>query len=228
MTQPLFSLLHPTVRPKAWSMAAVNWFKNCDNPDAVEYVLVPERTDEFTESDDLRQYLPFKNAVIGFNQFPASTVGGSNYAASLASGKIFITLADDFYSTPHWDTIILGLLEGKLDQEVVVWPDTGISGFDDHFISLPILTKAYYDRVGYLFWHEYSSYYADADFTEEAVKNGVEIIRARDTLKLHHVRGGLDQSFPFDTDHHYLKHAGPAGVADGNLYGRRHSERESR
>ena len=228
MTEPLFSLLHPTVRPNAWRMAADNWLKNCDHPDAVEYVLVPEQS-----AFALKPLLDAGPSGFGYtkteyNGFAASTVGGSNYAASLASGKIFITLADDFYSTPHWDTIILGLLDGKLDQEVVVWPDTGIGGFDDHFISLPILTKAYYDRVGYLFWHEYSSYYADADFTEEAVKNGVEIIKARDTLKLHHVRGGLDQSFPFDTDHHYLKHAGPAGVADGNLYGRRHSERESR
>jgi hypothetical protein len=212
-------------------MAADNWFTNADHPETVEYVLVPEKSafpEDMDDWDFFAAMPSFGYKTVDFNQQAASTVGGSNHAAAVARGKVFITLADDFYSTPHWDTIILGLLDGKLDQEVVVWPDTGIGGFDDHFISLPILTKAYYDRVGYLFWHEYSSYYADADFTEEAAKNGVEIIRARDTLKLHHVRGGLDQSFPFDTDHHYLKHAGPAGVADGNLYGRRHSERESR
>lgn len=227
MTEPLFSLLHPTVRPHAWKMAAENWFKNADHPENVEYVIVPERS-AFTAKADHEPFSelpPFGRITIEYNQFAASTVGGSNYAAKIATGKVLVTLADDFYSSPHWDTDILKLLDGKLDQEVVIWPDTGISGFDDHFISLPILTRAYYNRVGYLFWPEYSSYYADADFTEEAVANGVEIIKARDTLKLHHVRGGLDQSFPFDTDHHYLKHGGPAGVADGNLYGRRHQAR---
>jgi hypothetical protein len=223
MSEPIFSLLHPTVRPKAWAGAAVNWFKNADHPENVEYVLVPEKTDEFTESDNLRQWLPFENAILAYNQFPASTVGGSNYAASLATGKVLITLADDFYSAPHWDTNLLKLLDGKLDQEVVVWPDTGIPSFDDHFISLPILTRAYYEKIGYLFWHEYTSYYADADFTGQAIAQGVEIIRARDVLKFRHIRGGIDQSFPFDTDHHYQKNGGAAGEAGGKLYGRRSS-----
>jgi hypothetical protein len=219
MTEPLISLLHPTVRPKSWKAAADNWFQNCDRPEFVEYVLVPELKQHREFPAPLP--VPFEHKSFGYNEYAASTVGGSNYAAKISHGKILILVADDFFSAPHWDTNILNLLNGKLDQEVVIWPDTGIPSFDDHFISLPILTRAYYERIGYLFWPEYTSFYADADFTGMAKANKVEVINARGVLKFKHVRGGLDQSFPFHSDPAYKKNGGEVGEAGGKLFGRR-------
>ena len=219
MSEPLISLLHPTVRPKAWKVTANNWLQSCDHPENVEYVLVPERV-QFPNLNDLKT--PFERQVIAYNENRASTVGGSNYAAQVSHGKILFVIADDFYSAPHWDTDLLRLLNGKLDQEAVVWASTGISNFDENFISLPILTRPYYQRLGnYVFWPEYTSYYADVEFHEVAKLNKVEMIDARNILKFSHIRGGIDGSYPFHTDEHYIKNGGPEGVACGTLFGKR-------
>ena len=196
MSELLISILHPTVRPSAWKTSADNWFRNCDRPENVEYVLVTEKA-EFPSLDNLG--IPFQNQIAAHNQNSATAIGGFNYAAQISHGKVMITTGDDFYSAPHWDTDLLKVLEGKLDQEVVVQANTDIPGFDDNFISLPILTRAYLLRCGnYIFWPEYTSYYADVEFTEVAKLNGVEIINARNVLRFRHIRGGLDGSFQYD------------------------------
>lgn len=218
--EPIISLLHPTVRPTEWKKTADQWYKNCDQPDRVEYVLCVERAD----FPNTVGQIPFKYNKAVYNEYAASTVGGSNFAAHRSTGKVMVVLADDFYSAPHWDTDILKLLEGKLDQEAVIWPHTGISGFDESFISLPILTRKYYMRKGnYIFWPEYTSYYADVEFSRVATLDGVEVIDARKTLMLRHIRGGIDNAFPFHSDPNYKKHA-LTGEFCGTLFTKRERE----
>ena len=220
MPELLFSLLHPTVRTNAWKDAADQWLRRCDHPEFVEYVLVPERAN----FANLNLNVPFANKVVEYNQYAATTVGGSNYAAAISHGKVLILAADDFFPAPHWDTSILDLLRGKLDQEAVVWVGTGIQSFDNPddgggFMSFPIMTRAYYKRKGYMFWPEYTSYYADADFTRTAqADKAVEVIDARNIVQFKHVRGGLRGHYVNDA--HYLKHGKNADFS-GNLYSQR-------
>lgn len=217
--QPIISILHPTVRPVIWRDAADLWFQYCSRKEDVEYVTVTEKK----YFPDLRYaQSAFVNSVARYNEEAATTVGGYNYAARIATGKIFVTVADDFYPCQNWDVAILDLLQGKLDKEVVVWVGTQKPDFDSGFISLPILTRAYYERSKYIFWPEYSSYYADVDFTEMAKLYGAEIIDARETIQFNHKQGGRHGDFRHDE--HYLKHGGPAGVADGILFGKRQGQ----
>lgn len=216
MPDLLISLLHPTVRPEFWRYIALEWQRTCDRPEFVEYVLVPER--KFFPGLPNAASTLFQHSVIQFNEEAASTVGGYNFAARISHGKVLVTIADDFYPAKHWDTDILDLLRDKMNQEIVIQVDTGMPQFDDHFIPLPILTRKYYERSNYIFWPEYTSYYADADFTGMAKAEKIEIINARDTLKFRHVQGGRGGQFSNDK---YYKRNGTNAEFSGNLYNKR-------
>ena len=212
MSEPLISLLHPTIRPYAWKAAAQDWHRNCDHPENVEYVLVTEK-ERFPSLADLG--IPFEHQVAEHNKKEATLVQAFNYASEICHGKVLVTIADDFFSAPHWDTSLLNLLNGKLDNEAVVWANTDMISLDSHTIVFPILTRAYFERSGrYIFWPEYTAYYSDLEFHDVAKLNGVEIIDARNTLRFRHVRGG---------DEDYKKNAA-TGPASGALYHKRKAE----
>lgn len=211
----MISLLHTTVRPNAWKTAADNWFQNCDHSGNVEYVLVPEKK-QFPSLSNLG--VPFEHQVVEYNGNNQTPVGGYNFAAQISHGEVLVLVADDFYSAPHWDTNLLNLLNGKLDQEVAVWANTNMPSFDPYFISFPIITRPYYKRYGYLFCPEYTSCYADVEFYEVTELDKIEIIDARNVLMFQHLRGGIGGAFRDDED--YMKHGGP-GDRSGDLYSKR-------
>jgi len=111
-------------------------------------------------------------------------VDAFNQAAALSTGKVLVVIADDFFPFPNWDTALLDVLGYKSDQPAVVWASTQGSN-DAHFIVHPILTRAYYERYGYIFWHEYEAWYADNEFSDVAHRDGV-VIDARQRLRFDH------------------------------------------
>lgn len=58
-----------------------------------------------------------------------------------------------------------------LDSMLKHYPDTdGVLWFNDGFVgkelnTLPIVGKKYYDRFGYIYYHEYKSFFCDGEFT---------------------------------------------------------------
>ena len=177
---PTFSLLHPSARPKQWFAPCTTWYLDADNPDDVEYVFVPEPKD----FKDVPITIPFKHKQIVWNTGRACLVDGFNNAAKAATGKVLIGCADDFFPFPHWDTKLKQVLEGKMDDEVVVWPSTGCPN-DANFIVHPICTRKYYEKRGYWFWHEYWGWWADNEFNDVAVLDGV-VLDARKELPFEH------------------------------------------
>jgi hypothetical protein len=173
------SLLHTTIRPQKWVLACQAWYDCCDKPDRVEYVLTPEKTDA-----EWFFAIPFKHHVIEWNNGRPCAVDGFNYAAKLSHGQVLVIVADDFFPPPHWDSQLLGVLGRKASKEAVVWVSTKGEN-DSRFITLPILTRKYYERYGYVLWPEYQSWYSDCEFTEVAQRDGV-IIDARKTLNFDH------------------------------------------
>jgi len=161
---PTFSLCHTTARlPDGWRAAAQAWHDAADNPGDIEHVLV---TDESISAAPI-----FADTKFGVNRGRKCAVDGWNKSAELSTGKFLITLADDWFPCPHWDTEFLKMIP-DLDGEHVLEVDTG----GNHgLLTFSLLTRAYYKKFGYLFWPEYLGMYADNEFTIVARRDGVVI-----------------------------------------------------
>jgi hypothetical protein len=162
---PLFSLCHPTLRfPDGWRKACQEWYDLADNPEDCEYILCTEQTVELQRSN-----VPWKHFKKISNHNRHTAVTAFNTAGAVATGKVLITLADDWFPTPHWDTELLKLLP-DLSAEAAVWVSTG---GDNSIMTFNIVTRAYYERYNRMFYPEYWGMYADNDFTDVARRDGV-------------------------------------------------------
>lgn len=173
--QPTISLCHTTARlPDGWRKAAQAWFDNCDHPENVEHIIA---TDEpFSPGA-----LPFADTKLVLNKGRHSAVDGWNTSAQHSTGKFLITVADDWFPCPHWDTELLKRIP-DLDGEHVLEVNTG---GDEGILTFSLLTRKYYDRYGYLFNPRFVGMYADLWFTDVARRDRV-VIDCRD-LYFEHV-----------------------------------------
>jgi hypothetical protein len=159
------------------------WFKKCDHPESVEYVLAIEPA-EFPEPP---VDSPFPNTKVVRNTKTPCLVSGFNTAGEASTGNPLVAIADDLFPCPHWDTILAEVLEGREDTEAVVWAHNGsFWGRDskDEIVH-PILTRKYYERLGHVFNPAYRAWYADTEFAAVAHLDGV-VIDAREKLRFDH------------------------------------------
>jgi len=192
---PTFSLLHTTARilNNGWEQATVEWHKHCDNPQDVEYVLFLDGCNlwdwELAEVQDIPP-VKFGSWIVDDSGLDCiGSANGWNRAAKVSTGKFLITISDDYRPCEHWDTEILIALEhdhtadtNMIDGEYVL--DVDNQDGAPH-IPFSFLTRAYYNRYGYIFYPEYKGLMADNDFTDVAREDGV-VINARH-LKFRHL-----------------------------------------
>ena len=173
MSEILISLCHTTARvPHGWCAAAETWLKNCDDPSRVEHILTAD--EELIDAPCV-----FENTTIAVNHGPKTCVAGWNLAFGLSSGKLIISLADDWFPLPHWDTELLNLIP-DLDGQYVLDVDTLRP---DPLLTFVIATRAYLNKynggAGWMFYPEYVSMYCDNDFSDSARLIDKVVINAR-------------------------------------------------
>lgn len=168
MSQPIFSLVHTTARtPRGWRDAAKAWMQSADSTSKIEYVL----SADFGETLD-GIFCPVQTV---WNRGPKTAVAGWNVAAEHATGRVLITVADDWFPCLHWDTELLKVIP-DLDSECVVDVNTG---GNPNLLTFCILTRPYFERIGSRLFHpEYIGMYADNEFTDVAKRDGV-VVNAR-------------------------------------------------
>lgn len=100
-----------------------------------------------------------------------SVVEATNKAAKMAKGNILIYLSDDFKCPDNWIELILKEFEGVTKPMLLKVHDC-LQGFDVPVLTIPIMNRALYERLGY-FWHpEYKSMFVDEDLYWTARKLG--------------------------------------------------------
>lgn len=191
--RPLFSILHTSARPDKWRAVYDDWMSKAAHPEDVEYVLcVDERwgfpTEECDDDYDSRLALADEGMRRGvdqvvYNHGRKCYVDGVNTAAKASTGRILIVNADDQFACEGWDDEIRRamLASTKWEAELDRWPfvvsvSTGTP--DEHkrgIMVMPILSRARYESLGYVFFPEYESMYADNDFAAHAQQDGVVI-----------------------------------------------------
>ena len=104
---------------------------------------------------------------------PGTCVKGWNAAAKKASGKVIMAISDDFYPIRSWDDRILAVSDKDwINRRHVVMVN---DGYVKDLCTLPIVTKARHDELGYLFYPGYKSMYCDTELTYHAIQDGIMI-----------------------------------------------------
>jgi hypothetical protein len=139
------------------------------------------------------------NWRISVNRHRPCIVDNGNACVAASRGSIIVGVADDLRPCDHWDTRLaeafatIGPCGAEIKRNVFVdaaevgkrehWVLKVSTGFPEweakypQIITHAIYTRAYYERIGYALWPEYSDYGCDDDFSLQAYKNGVVIER---------------------------------------------------
>ena len=202
--RPRFSILHTSARPEKWREIYDAWLSNCDQPEDVEYVLVVDERWGFAGARDQPAQVTsrIRDGRLGskpwwgasgrsqdklvWNEGRRCYVEGVNIAAYHATGDILIVVADDQFPCEHWDRQIFNIMAGRVDDEPWLFSvSTGTPGeFERGIVVMPIMSRALYEKWGYVFYPEYESMYADNDLCEHAKQDGV-LIEARHLMFPH-------------------------------------------
>ena len=183
-----FSLVHPSrQRLRRADEAISEWRRHAGGTHVVEHILSVDADDP-----DLAGYrdLAAKHGsvlVVGDNRTMVEAV---NRGAAAASGDVLVSMSDDFGCPPHWDDAIAGAIAGR--AEAAVWVHDGIDG---RIMTLPILSRGLYRRLGYIYHPAYISMYADDDLTAVAHRfHAVVDVRDRLLFPHRHASIGLGEA----------------------------------
>ena len=188
--RPLFSILHTSARPEAWRKVYDDWMSKAARPVDVEYVLCIDPRWGFDPAADYGMRSCDKVVV---NQGRRCYVDGVNTAAAASTGSMLIVNADDQFVCEGWDWELRRRLtyqgadgpQHPNSDAFVVEISTGTPNEHERGIMVaPILSRRRYEDLGYVFFPEYESMFADNDFCEHAKRDDV-IIDARDLLFPH-------------------------------------------
>ena len=206
MNRPLFSILHPSARPGQWRKVYDDWMSKCVDPSQVEYVLCADERWGFDRNrnawpDDFVAAVAEERAQFVWNTSRRCYVDAVNTSAKAATGQILIVIADDQFACEGWDKRLYEEGWVGANDEFVIEVSTGsdLNGVSEHdrgIFVMPIVSRARYERLGYLFYPEYESMYADNDLCEHARKDGV-VIDARQ-LMFPHKHPLFNSSVPMD------------------------------
>ncbi len=154
----MFSLLYTTARPHLIPEVVDRWLARVECLTGVEMVIV---TDE-----PFRSTTPFADQVrLLVNGGRRDCVTGWNLAAANAVGDVFVQVSDDLHPPKHWDKAMREVIDQFMDQR----PDVVLNLLDERLMASaifhPVLTRAAYDKVGFLYPPDFESMFCDNWFT---------------------------------------------------------------
>jgi hypothetical protein len=179
-----YSLLHPSRGRIVQAENAIEeWLVAASGHHDIEYILSVD------DDDDVAGYRTMAERrgvglIVGRNR---SIVDAVNRAAAKATGDMFIVVSDDFGCPAGWDEVLAEILGDQRDVAVLVH-----DGMDARILTLPIVGRELYERLGYVYHPDYISMFCDDDLTETARGDG-KLIDARHVVfpHRHFTVGGL-------------------------------------
>lgn len=198
------SVIHPAARPSTLAAAVANWYRASASAGNAEpgfqYVVCyhAEQAALFAGAADSPATLQqrFKGLSSIVNHGPnhptlngrSSFVDNSNCAAAASNGDVLVLATDDLEPPAAWDTLIRRAIEaspasqlrklkdGRLQAEAILKCSNGDARSDAKDLILhPVVTRARYERQGWIFFPGYSGMYSDNELTIRARIDGVVI-----------------------------------------------------
>jgi hypothetical protein len=171
-----FSLLHPSRgRLERAAAAITEWAAGRSGDHAVEHIL------SIDTDDDVAGYrrVAIAHGVELVANPNRSVVDAANAAARVATGDVLIVVSDDFGCPEAWDRALAGVLGDRRDVAVLVH-----DGVEGRIMTLPILGRVLYERLGYVYHPGYVSMFCDDDLTHTAAAMG-RLVDARQLVFPH-------------------------------------------
>lgn len=175
------SIVHPSRnRPTKSANTLLHWIQDTGIPlNEIEIILSLDE-DDHTINEYKKQYEAFKDVqlkiLVNRNR---SAVDAVNVAAKESTGDIIVVVSDDFLPAVGWARAIIRA-RGDLGEFVLKVSD----GVQRWIITLPILSRSYYLRYGYIYPPEFLHMFADTMFTHQAEVD--KVIVRREDLKFSH------------------------------------------
>ncbi len=145
------SLLYTTARPQVISKVIERWF--AEDPQEIDMIVV---TDDPFHGDVAHPSVRF---VVNSGRRDAVT--GWNLAAQLSAGDILIQVSDDLFPPLKWAETIRSMI----DQLVEIRSDVVLNLLDERrdqrAVFHPILTRAAFDKLSYLYPPDFESMFSD-------------------------------------------------------------------
>lgn len=167
MQTPLkISLIHPSRgRANKAFEAYDNWIKKSSGNVEIEHLLSLDQDDNFQEYLDILIKRPFQKTYYLIEK-NSCVVEAVNNIAKKATGDILIYLSDDFDCPENWDEKIMHRIlraNKTCEHPFLIKVDDCLQKYDVAVLTIPIMSKGLYNKLGY-FWHpSYRSMFVDED-----------------------------------------------------------------
>jgi len=158
MNQPLISLLHPSRgRPQKSFENSKEWIEKAgcevelilsldnDDPEVVEY------------GGTYESHIAPMTYLVNANR---SVVDATNKAAREAKANILVYLSDDFKCPDNWGQLVLKEFENE-NRPCLIKVDDCLQKFHVPVLTIPIMNRALYEKLGYFFHPDFLSMFCD-------------------------------------------------------------------
>lgn len=192
-----FSLVHASRgRPDQAGGIVSEWRQASSGEHEIEHLLSLDDDDPARDAyATMARGLPV-TLISGPNR---SLVQAANRAAERARGDVLIVVSDDFGCPLRWDAELASIFGDRRDLAVLV--DDGLGA---RIMTLPVLGRDLYRRLGYAYHPAYHGQFVDEDLTETARALGV-LVDAKHLLFPHrHFSAGRAK-----LDATYMRHNQP-------------------
>jgi len=179
------SLLHATRRPEAAKKCQQFWLDRAEDRANVEIITAIDAGDEACRE-------AFPDAAVSTGE---GACAAWNEAAKHATGDILVVLDDDWECPHGWDELIVSLMCNGADILHV-----GDKHRKDDLICHPIISRRFYDTIGYV-WHPgFKSVYCDNWFTTMAREWGYVDATEGGTVNLGFLHANPSQGYGQEDD----------------------------
>lgn len=188
------SIIHPSRgRARKSHSTALAWREQAGEGVDLELILSIDRNDPSGDRYKLYHRATADKIVHEQND---CVVQATNKAADVATGDILLYLSDDFNCFPNWGHAVLKEFEGVTKPRLIKVDDC-LQKFNVGVLTIPIMNRPLYEKLGYFFHPAYKSMHVDVDLFETCKRLGV--IKYCPEIKFEHCHVSAGKSPDDDT-----------------------------
>ena len=163
----LISLIHPSLGRAVQARKCYDhWMKTASGDHEYEWIVSLSKKDATLE--EYYQTFTDSDAVL-ITTRSTNMVQATNEIAKLCAGQIIILVSDDMWSCELWDSKILHKFE-MINGPGILQVSDGITVTK---LTIPIMNREAYKKLGYIYHPDYISMYADDDLRKTALQHGM-------------------------------------------------------
>lgn len=163
----LISLIHPSLGRAVQARKCYDhWMNTASGDHEYEWIVSLSKKDATLE----QYYQTFTDAdAVLITTRSKNMVEATNEIAKLCAGQLIILVSDDMWSCELWDTKILHKFE-MINGPGILQVSDGITVTK---LTIPIMNREAYKKLGYIYHPDYISMYADDDLRKTALQHGM-------------------------------------------------------